>query len=316
MRRAAILLLILIAACAQKEKPAAAPKPAVKKYSAADVPRFLQNLGDAKLAVDAANALGDIGDKRAVEPLTAILRRKHTKDGEDLQKAAGVALGKIGAVDTLLAALDDKDEFVRTFAAAGLGESKDTRAIPALARHLGDEVGDSPGLQFEIGAALNKIGPKGVDAVLAAAKSPDERVRDAATNALGNSSDPRAQPALLQMLHDESISVRRSVGFFLSYMSVTPASHKYMAEALQKKDWMVIQAAMPYYVQRGIAGSEPTLIEAMDRTDGDMMIGEMFLNSGNSALKACAMKWAEKNGWKVQKETNENTIHQRWGSGQ
>jgi HEAT repeat protein len=346
MRRAAVLLLVLFVACSPKSRPPsyaakpAAPPPDVprllqqaqspdaKVRSAAwvalgkakareAVPLLLPHLADAdeKVATDAAYTLGNIGDPRAIDPLFAILQRKHTKEGEDLQKAAGSALGSLGAVDRLLAAIDDKNDFVRTYAAIGLGEAKDARAIPALVRHLGDETGDSASLEYEIGQALNKIGPKGVDAVLAAAKSADERVRGGAVNALGNSSDPRAEPALLQLLHDESQSVRNSIGFYFTYRTLDAATHKSLADALQKKDWVVVQGAMPYYVQRGIAGSEPVLVEAMDRSEGDMTIAELFLNSGNPALKACAMKWAEKRGWKVNKETNENTIHQRWGSG-
>jgi HEAT repeat protein len=283
------------------------------------VPLLIERLGDAdgSVATEAARALGNVGDARAVDPLFAILRRPHKKD-DDLQKAAGGALGKIGApaVDRLLAALDDKDDFVRTYAAVGLGESKDARAIPALVRHLGDEYGESSSLQFEVGQALNKIGPQGVTAVLDAAKNGNERTRSGAVNALGNSSDPRALPALLQLLHDKSHEVRSSVGFFLAFMSLDDSAHKYLSEAVQKKDLVVVEAAMPYYINRGIPGSEPVLIAAMNapETESNLTVPNLFLNSGNPTLEQAARKWADKHGWSVSKEKSENTIQQRWGS--
>ena len=75
----------------------------------------------------AAEALGQIGDTRAVEPLVAAL-----KDPDDhwLRYYAAEALGQIGntrAVELLVAALKDETTQVREAAAGALGKIVDTR---------------------------------------------------------------------------------------------------------------------------------------------------------------------------------------------
>jgi len=79
----------------------------------------------------AAEALGKLGDTRAVEPLVAALR------GEDVEvrRTAAWALGEIGdarAVDPLIAALGDEDAEVRRVAARALGEIEDAKATEPL----------------------------------------------------------------------------------------------------------------------------------------------------------------------------------------
>jgi HEAT repeat protein len=67
---------------------------ALGKIGAPAVEPLLTALKDAKVRANAALALGDIGDKRAVEPMLALLQ-----DSNDYvrQQAAGVALAKIQA---------------------------------------------------------------------------------------------------------------------------------------------------------------------------------------------------------------------------
>jgi len=68
---------------------------------------------------DAARALGELEDPRAVEPLIAALK----DESFSVRKAAAEALGKIGdtrAVEPLSAALKDKDSDVRKAAAEAL----------------------------------------------------------------------------------------------------------------------------------------------------------------------------------------------------
>ncbi len=77
----------------------------------------------------AAEALGQIGDVRAVEPLIVAL-----KEG-DMRRVSAEALGKIGdtrAVEPLIATLKDKDSDVCKAAAEALGKIGDDRAIELL----------------------------------------------------------------------------------------------------------------------------------------------------------------------------------------
>jgi HEAT repeat protein len=90
---------------------------------------------DADVRWEAANALGEIKDPRAVPALLEALRAK------DLQWHAALALGEIKdprAVDPLIAALQNKDPEFREQVSSALGEIKDPRADAALIAALKD----------------------------------------------------------------------------------------------------------------------------------------------------------------------------------
>ena len=105
------------------------------------VTEFINALKDENscLRYVAAEALGEIKDPRAVEPLIFAL-----KDEESgVRSAAAKALGKIEdprAVEPLISALKDKDWDVREAAAEALGEIKDPRAVAPLISALKDKV--------------------------------------------------------------------------------------------------------------------------------------------------------------------------------
>lgn len=98
--------------------------PDVKKLKARkDVHGLIEALGyqrDEYERYHAAEALGDVGDRRAVDPLIAALEDHHKL----VRRNAGEALGKIGdvrAVDALVGALETDDSgFVRACAVAPL----------------------------------------------------------------------------------------------------------------------------------------------------------------------------------------------------
>ena len=68
---------------------------------------------------EAASALGEIGDARAVEPLIAVLKEGDADMREDAAEALG-EIGDAGAVESLIAALEDAEEAVRRAAAKAL----------------------------------------------------------------------------------------------------------------------------------------------------------------------------------------------------
>jgi len=86
----------------------------------------------------AAEALGELGDRRAVEPLIDVL-----KDGSSLvREKAADALGELGdtrAVEPLIKAIDDKDLKVCYQAEKSLGKLKDRRAAAPLIKALKDK---------------------------------------------------------------------------------------------------------------------------------------------------------------------------------
>lgn len=89
----------------------------------------------------AAEALGWIGDSRAVAPLLLFLSEGEPSDV--LRELAAEALGRIGdprAVEPLIATLEDSNEWVRRAAAEALGLLGDRSAVEPLSALLQDEV--------------------------------------------------------------------------------------------------------------------------------------------------------------------------------
>ena len=101
-------------------------------------------------------ALGGIGDRRAVEPLMEAL-----KDESSLvREKAAAALGRIGdkrAVDPLIHALTDEDRDVRSRAAWALGQIGDTRAVKPLVKGLTDK---NYWTRQQVALALDRLGWK------------------------------------------------------------------------------------------------------------------------------------------------------------
>jgi hypothetical protein len=102
----------------------------------------------------AAEALGQIGDARAVKPLIGLLRNEEFT----ARCEAAAALGLIGderAVQPLVAALKDAESNVRKDAAKALGTIADTRAMDGLVAVLKDD--KDVGVQMTAAEVLEKI---------------------------------------------------------------------------------------------------------------------------------------------------------------
>ncbi len=148
------------------------------------------------LRTTAAEALGNLGDARAVEPLIKALG-----DGdEDVRHAAAGALGKLGdirAVEPLIKALGDGDGRVRREAARALGKLGDTRAVEPLIKALG---GGDGRVRREAARALGKLGDARAVEPLINALLGHRYVRYEAAKALGKPGDDRAVKALINSL--------------------------------------------------------------------------------------------------------------------
>jgi len=189
-----------------------------------------------RVPLEAAYALGETGDARAVEPLVTLLGNGTPRGRE----AAACALGKIGdrrAVEPLISALDYKAERVCKMAAEALdrlGWRPDkSRAgatywvakrqwqncakigspavMPLLtAISAVDESGSNAAIE-----ALVDIGEDAFERLLAALKDGDPNVRYAAAFALGEIGDERALLPLITALQrtdeDETVLPRMAV---------------------------------------------------------------------------------------------------------
>jgi len=109
-----------------------------------------------------AEALGEIGDTKAVEPLIKAL----TSDNDaGVRWFSARALGKIGdpkAVELLIKYLTDSNEFVRKSVVVALGEIGDTKAVEPLIKALTDN-NNAADIRRSVVEALCKI--KGAKAV-------------------------------------------------------------------------------------------------------------------------------------------------------
>jgi HEAT repeat protein len=174
---------------------------------------------DLDVQYGAAEALGEIGDSGAVEPLIAAL--KNDEYGGVRWKAAE-ALSKIGApaVSALIGALRHHDDDVRWKASIALGEIGDPRAIDPLISLLCDE---DRFVKSHAALALGAIGEPAVNPLLRALREGDGNLRWGAAIALGKIRDPRAIEPLIGALADKYENVRAESASSLAAMG-KPAS--------------------------------------------------------------------------------------------
>jgi HEAT repeat protein len=177
---------------------------------------------DRKVRMSAAKALGKIGDKKAVEPLIRTLRDKD----ELVRRNAVSALGEIvdkRAVEPLIKALGDEDEIVRGMSAKALGEIGDKRAVEPLIKALGAYNKD---IHRSAAEALVKVGDEAVRLLIKALGDEYWQVRMNAANALGEIGDKRAVEPLVKVLGDEDEHVRENAAKALGELGWKPTSDK------------------------------------------------------------------------------------------
>ena len=139
---------------------------------------------DRRVRCEAAEALGDLGNSRAVKSLI----RAHGHDDNDVREAAAEALVKLGtpAVELLVKALFDGHGDVRRSAARLLGRLGDPRAVEPLIKALGDWAVCKAAAE-----ALGKLGdPRAVGPLFKALCDRVGPERAAAAEALAQLGDP------------------------------------------------------------------------------------------------------------------------------
>ena len=178
---------------------------------AADVPALVKALGDESPLVraQAAEALGDSGDARAVEALATAVKDEFMLVGS----RAVTALGKIKSpesVSVLLAVVTDTQSPLRAEAVAALHGATDTRAVAPLLAVLKspDDI-----LRQAAADALATIAPGDTrvnDGLRVTLADANWLVRLAAVQALGQRKDAASAPAILGLLKDTNAAVRKA----------------------------------------------------------------------------------------------------------
>lgn len=191
--------------------------------------KMLENKRERSARLGAANALGDIGDATAVEPLIQALKDKDCRD--DALLAVTNALERMGdaAVEPLIQTLKDEDSSVRWNAATVL-ENLDW-----------EPRGDAERLDYLVAMQrwdeLVTLGAPGLEPAIQALNHESRFVRLAATHALEQTRDARAVEALIRVLRDdEDWYVRMSAAHTLGEIRDERAIESFIQALLEDED--------------------------------------------------------------------------------
>jgi len=169
---------------------------------------------DGIVRLRAAEALGKLGDARAVEPLITALRDDHA----GVRRSATRALGQIWQLPDLTQ-LGSSDGTMRSKAALILGELGDARAVEPLIAALKDE---HENVRSEATLALGLVGNVALKPLIAGLEDSDASVRQGVAEALELLEDARAVDPLIAALKDKHESVRRSATRALGHIWQLP----------------------------------------------------------------------------------------------
>jgi hypothetical protein len=245
-------------------------------------------------------------EKTDLESLTKRLNHKKA----EVRMEAALALGNLRnhrAVDPLITTLKtDKEPQVREYAARALGQIGNPRATkPLLDAALRRKIR----WKSAVRALANIDDPRAVDILVELLKSKSPRLRYNAAAALGEIKDPRAiEPLCVVFLNDRDLVVREAGAEALA--QIAESVDDALVDSLCK-DLKFVAATYPFFIVRGDYRRQPVLIEALNRF-GDETMAEVFLNCGNLSLAEAAEGWAELHGYRILKRPGTATY--QWGS--
>ena len=202
---------------------------------------LLEKLDDEDV-LEKKKAIFKIGEKKIVKAVPTLISLLKNDEDSVVRNSAARAIGKIGdrehldqIVEALIEALNDKDYYVRVNACWGLGKIKDSRAIPHLIEMvdpdqrvytMGDEILETT-TEEQASTKLKEEGMKFSDVIVEAIKS------------LGKIKDPKALPALIEALKDESDGTVRCAAALAMGQIKDKSAVPYLISALDDKYWYV-----------------------------------------------------------------------------
>ncbi|ODS34707.1 MAG: heat repeat-containing PBS lyase [Candidatus Scalindua rubra] len=230
---------------------------------------LIKALGDWVVGGKAAKALGEIGDARAVKPLIKELGDMSS----NIQSEAAWALGKIDdtrAVEPLIRALGGKDEYVRKEATKALLKIG-TSAIGALKKALADRNRD---IRMHAAEILVRIGDPAVEPLIMALGDENLVVREKAAETLGKICDTRAVEPLIRALEDRVSDVRKESAKALGKIGDTCAIEP-LIKAVGDDEWNVREKAREALVKIGKPAIESLI---MHLRNSNLRIRENVIN--------------------------------------
>jgi HEAT repeat protein/beta-lactamase regulating signal transducer with metallopeptidase domain len=220
---------------------------------------------DAEVRASAAQALGSLGDPRAVEALLQALR---SDADAGVRKMAAWALGEIespAAVGGLSQALrSDSSAEVRASAAWALGEIESAEAVEALGAALRDS---SVEVRRNAVWALGQIeSAEAVEWLIPALQDADVEIRRKATWALGEIESPAAVPGLSAAMRDSDVEVRGTAAWALGEIQ-SPAGIDALRVGMTDSDVEVRRKSAWAMGEIQDARAVPALTAALDDAD-------------------------------------------------
>lgn len=210
-------------------------------------------------------AISNYKNPKAVEPLLYCLNNKY--EHYRCRFAAAEALGKIGdrvAVDSLINVVSDENEksvYVRESAAIALGMLGDMRAVDPFLGILEAKKSFLDKFTFlkeRIMEALGKIhfgeDKRVLDVFVKALEDPSAQIRLNALESIMNAAPSNAVELILPMLHDEDEAVARATVIAL-----------YNLEGRAELDKILDNENVPYYCKE----EAKSIIEEYEEEDGD-----------------------------------------------
>ena len=231
---------------------------------------FFERSGMMDAGIGDNNRVKEKAKIKLVGDFEEVIRALQSKD-DDVREEAARALGELQdprAVTPLISALDDPNHYVRREAAKSLGRLGDERAIPALINALKDD--DRSGRE---GAAegLAELKEKALDPLIKSLKDPDWHVRMGVLISLRIVGDKRVVSDIIDALKDENRFVRReavkSLGRIGDERMIVP-----LTEALQDEDRSVRMRAVGALGKFGGEVVIEPLIQALKDTDSGVRL--------------------------------------------
>ncbi|MEM4244833.1 MAG: HEAT repeat domain-containing protein, partial [Candidatus Nanoarchaeia archaeon] len=186
---------------------------------------------------NAARALGLIGDVRAVDPLIALLRDKNC----DVRKWIAEALVKLGWKPK-----DDEEKIWYFIAKKKWDECVKFGELaiePLIASLKGWDEDISEGYESKVVLTLSKLGKPAVGPLIVALKDEDYYMRIRVITALGLIGDVRAVDPLIALLKDKDLSIRLHAAEALGKMKSRKAVDPLIAELKDEDDGVRRNAA-------------------------------------------------------------------------
>jgi HEAT repeat protein len=286
------------------------------------------------LSAQAAESLGNIGDKRAVDIL---IKSLSLQNDAEIRKYAAEALGKIQdprAAKPLVAALQDTNTNVRDASKTAIKElaAKDPKVIKLLIPGLTSE---NQKLLDETRSALARIGTPAVDPMIKALKDENAMIRLGAAIVLGDIGDQKAIKPLVANLTDWYSNVFAAQALTkLDWEPQTDSDKIHLLVAQQKgeelrQNWATaktvllkdvesdhygaIQNALYAFISIGDRNIINTLVKSLEEK-GNKTMALAYLNCGESRLDQAAREWADARGYQVVKTTKNDGVQPvTWG---